>query len=91
MNIYIASAIVAMLAIWYIYRNKQAKSKVVRVICDNCTGCGRCIKRCRRNVLNIIENDAGKHVVVENSQKCTACGDCIAVCKFNALELAIRD
>ena len=91
MNIYIVSAIVLLLSIGYLYRVKQAKSKVVRVIDDNCTGCRHCVKKCRRKVLSIIENESGKRIIVENPQKCTACSDCITVCKFNALELAIRD
>ena len=85
------SAGVILLIAGYIFRSKRAKNKVVSVIDNNCTGCRRCVKKCRRDVLNIAENEAGGLVVVEYPDKCTACGDCIVVCKFNALELVKRE
>jgi len=90
MNIYIASAIIAILVVGYLYRSKQAKNKVIRVIDDNCTGCGRCMKRCRRNALEISNDGTKKQVVVKYPEKCTACSDCVAVCKFKALVLENR-
>ena len=90
MKIFLISAGAVLLIASFIYRSKRAKNKVVSVIDENCTGCSRCIKKCRHKVLNIKEDEVGKLVVVEYPRKCTACGDCIIVCKFNALELVNR-
>jgi NAD-dependent dihydropyrimidine dehydrogenase PreA subunit len=57
---------------------------------SNCTGCRRCVKRCRRHVLEVVEDEAGKHATVKYPDKCTACGDCLGRCKFNALKLIGR-
>jgi ferredoxin len=57
---------------------------------SNCTGCGRCVRRCSRHVLETVRNDTGMHAVVRYPDRCTACGDCIAKCKFNALKLVER-
>ena len=73
------------------FRNERAKKKVVRVIDDNCTGCQRCLKKCRHQALDMINDDENrKHIVLKYPEKCTACRDCMIVCKFNALELVNR-
>lgn len=86
--IIIASVLLLLVTLGNI-RHRQAKQKVVCVIDDNCTGCQRCIKKCRRNALEITGNGKERHVAL-NPDKCTACGDCIPVCKFNALEIVRR-
>jgi NAD-dependent dihydropyrimidine dehydrogenase PreA subunit len=73
------------------FRNKRKKNKVICVVNDNCTGCQRCLKKCRHNALGIIDGDVGRCVVLKQPEKCTACRDCIIVCKFNALELIRRE
>lgn len=60
-------------------RNKQAKNKVVRVIYNNCTGCQRCLKKCGREIFDMVNDETGVHIVMKYSEKCTACEDCIAV------------
>ncbi|MDR0748385.1 MAG: 4Fe-4S binding protein [Tannerellaceae bacterium] len=87
--IIIASSLSLILVLCY-FRNKRAKRKVIRVIDDNCTGCRRCIKRCRHKVLEITGGEESHLVAVKYPEKCTACRDCILVCKFNALELVRR-
>ena len=72
-------------------RSKRAKNKVIHIIDDNCTGCQRCLKKCRHKALGIISNEVGLLAVLKYPEKCTACGDCTAVCKFNALELVCRN
>ena len=73
------------------FRNKRAKKKVVHVIDSHCTGCQRCLKKCRHQALDMINDDENrKHIVLKYPEKCTACRDCIIVCKFNALELVNR-
>jgi len=89
-TLYIVSASVALLVVLGYFRNKKAKSKIVHVITDNCTGCGRCLKICNRKVLEIVAEGDVTHVVLRNPQKCTACEKCVVICKFNALEIVER-
>jgi NAD-dependent dihydropyrimidine dehydrogenase PreA subunit len=92
MNIiyWIIGAVVLLWIAGGIHRHKRGRNSIIRVIEENCTGCGRCVKRCSRRVLEIIVDENGKHVAVKNPDKCTACGDCIPKCKFNALEMIER-
>jgi NAD-dependent dihydropyrimidine dehydrogenase PreA subunit len=88
---YIGGAIVALWLIGGIYRQKRKKNKIIHVVDDNCTGCKRCVtnmRKCKRNVLELVTYDNGtNHIEVKYPDKCTACGDCVGLCKFNALEL----
>ncbi len=92
MNLFLIVASLLLLIIIPVHfsRNKRAKNKVVYVIDNNCTGCQRCVKRCRRKALDITNDKSGLHVALKHPEKCTACGDCVAVCKFKALELTYR-
>jgi electron transfer flavoprotein alpha subunit len=51
----------------------------VRVITENCTGCGSCLAACPFGVIEIIEDKA----VIGGG--CTMCGACVEVCEFEAL------
>jgi heterodisulfide reductase subunit A-like polyferredoxin len=89
MNIvwYIGGAIVAFWLTGGTVRHFQGKNKIIRVIDDNCTGCQRCLKKCRYRVLGAVSDEKGAHIFVKNPQQCTACGDCLVACKFKALEI----
>jgi Na+-translocating ferredoxin:NAD+ oxidoreductase RNF subunit RnfB len=89
MNIalYIGGAIVTLWFIGGIYRQIKNKNKIVYVVEGNCTGCQRCLKKCRHRVLDKVSDEKGVHVFVKNPQQCTACGDCLSACKFKALEI----
>jgi NAD-dependent dihydropyrimidine dehydrogenase PreA subunit len=76
----------ALIALWLI-RHMHRRGKTICVRDENCTGCRKCIKKCRHKVLAPASEEKGAHVFVTNQEKCTACGDCISVCKFNALEM----
>ena len=90
MTIYLILAGLLLLIFFaYWQRGKRAKNKVIRVIDERCTQCGRCVKKCRHKVLEIVKDETGTRIVV-NPQKCTACRDCVIICKFNALELVER-
>ncbi|MDR1348339.1 MAG: 4Fe-4S binding protein [Prevotellaceae bacterium] len=60
---------------------------MIRVIEDNCKGCGKCLSICRRNVLEAVKDEKGTHIAVKNPDNCTACSNCVKACKFKALEL----
>lgn len=90
MGYYIIGAIVALWFIGGVYRHLQGKNKVVHVVEGKCTGCKRCVtnvRKCKHNVLELVSDESGQHIVVKYPDKCTACGDCVSICKFNALEL----
>ncbi|MDR0414294.1 MAG: 4Fe-4S dicluster domain-containing protein [Prevotellaceae bacterium] len=83
----------AMLLLWIagnLYRREKNKNRVIYVAVDRCIGCRRCVKRCSRHVLEMVNDEAGAHVEVKYPGKCTACGDCLGKCKFNALKMVDR-
>lgn len=86
----IASSLLLIIVFSYL-KNKRAKSKVIHVIDDNCTGCLRCLKKCRHKALEIVSSNTGQHIALKDPERCTACSDCIVACKFNALELVSRE
>jgi len=57
----------------------------LKIIIEECVGCGVCIKACPFDALELVD---GKAVV---NEKCTLCGICVSSCKFNALELPESD
>jgi NAD-dependent dihydropyrimidine dehydrogenase PreA subunit len=89
--VYIGIGIILFLWISFsLHRKRKNRNKVICVVDSNCTGCRRCVKRCQRHVLEVVEDEAGKRAAVKYPDKCTACGDCLGKCKFNALKLIER-
>jgi len=89
-HISIIIAVILLISVkWYDSRKKR--NKVIYVVESNCTGCQRCVKRCTRHALEMVENETGTHATVKYPDKCTACGDCLAKCKFNALKIVERE
>jgi NAD-dependent dihydropyrimidine dehydrogenase PreA subunit len=88
--IYIGSGIFVWLLIVGILKKRQERNRVVHVVEMNCTGCGRCLKRCNHNVFEMANAEQGKHIVVKYPNRCEGCGDCVPKCKFNALEMVKR-
>jgi NAD-dependent dihydropyrimidine dehydrogenase PreA subunit len=86
----IIGSVLSSIVILSYFRSKRAKSKIINVIKENCTGCQLCIKKCRYKALEIVNNGSRRHIVLKFPEKCTACRDCIITCKFNALELIDR-
>ncbi|MDR2692302.1 MAG: 4Fe-4S dicluster domain-containing protein [Dysgonamonadaceae bacterium] len=86
MTYYIVGALVALWIVGGISRHIRGRGKIIRVISDNCTGCGKCLKRCSHHVFEMVKDGNGAHITVKNPDKCTACGDCVIFCKFSALE-----
>ena len=87
---YIGGTIVALWVISSVFRQKQRKNKIIHIVDDNCTGCQRCLKKCRHRVLDKTTDKKEAHVFVKNPTYCTACGDCLSACKFKALELITK-
>ncbi|GAP72909.1 ATP-binding protein [Candidatus Symbiothrix dinenymphae] len=77
--------------LWFVHglcRHARGRNRVIHVIDGNCTGCGRCVKRCQHHVLELVKDENGTHAVVKQPDRCSACGDCLPKCKFSALNFA---
>ena len=68
------------------------------VIEPRCTGCGKCVEACPRNLLELRPVDSFIHVRCSSRDKaadvrkicsvgCIGCGLCVKACKFDAIEL----
>jgi NAD-dependent dihydropyrimidine dehydrogenase PreA subunit len=84
---YIVGTIIALWLTGSIYRHLRGRGKIIHIIENNCTGCRKCLKMCRRDVLEAVKDEKGTHVAVKNPDNCSACCDCMHACKFKALEL----
>lgn len=82
---YIIVGAALLLIIMGVVRHRKARNRALNIIEENCTGCQRCVKRCRQGALSVVDEK-----VVLNLTKCSACGNCVAVCKFEALKLTER-
>jgi ferredoxin len=91
MNIvYISMGIVLLWISGSLYRRRKNRNKVICVLENNCTGCGRCVRRCSRRALVMTGNGEAVRAALKYPEKCTACGDCLGKCRYNALKLAER-
>ncbi len=55
---------------------------LIRIIKDNCNGCGLCIKACPVDAIKVVNKKA-----VIDLDKCTLCKVCLDSCKFNAIAI----
>ncbi|MDR1372993.1 MAG: 4Fe-4S binding protein [Dysgonamonadaceae bacterium] len=87
MGYYIVGALVALWIAGSVTRRIRRRGKTVGITTENCTGCRKCLKICRRNVLASSGEEKGAPVIIKNPNGCTACGNCVSVCRFKALEM----
>lgn len=66
---------------------KRKESCTLQISTYDCIGCGNCVKRCRRNVLELADNGRCRYVVAVRPEDCTGCKKCLSVCPAGALEL----
>lgn len=52
-----------------------------RLVDENCTQCGLCVKACQDDALHIEEGE----LPVRDLDRCIGCGDCIKACAFDAM------
>ena len=55
----------------------------IRVIEDDCVGCGLCVNACPYDAIVLDENEIARI----DLERCTLCGACVEACKFDAIEL----
>lgn len=79
--------IIVLFIVKEIFRKKNKANKIIHIDHDKCSRCRVCLKKCRRNVMAMINDEDGLHVEIQNPDNCTACNDCVRACKFNALSL----
>ena len=84
---YIVGGLILLLVIGKIIRHKQREGKVIHIVEEFCTGCKKCLKTCRRDVLSAVKDGKHTYIVVKEPDNCSACGDCVKTCKFRALEI----
>lgn len=59
----------------------------VRIIAENCIGCGLCVRDCPASAL-ILEKDSKQSFrLIHYRDHCTSCGQCELSCKFNSIYL----
>ena len=70
----------------FLSTNEQDQTKPIlalpRMIVENCTGCGLCVKTCPAQVLEMRNGKAS----IAHGDRCSQCSHCVAVCPVNALE-----
>lgn len=66
-------------------RRKEVIS--LQIFAYECSGCGYCAKRCRRDVLKMVNNGSYSYATVSNPENCVGCGNCVKVCQTHAIEL----
>lgn len=69
---------------------KQKKEISLLIIDSQCTGCGRCVSRCRRNVIEIAQQDEHRWAWVVRPDACKACGHCRETCPHDAIRIMTR-
>jgi electron transfer flavoprotein alpha subunit len=75
-----------------------------KILLDDCTGCGLCVKACPFGAVELVERETlslerstaedrklSRRVAVLLRDKCNLCGACLDVCKFEAIDLGPRE
>jgi len=60
---------------------------------EECTGCGKCVKRCQIDAIKEIESVADSKVKKYSIDldRCIGCGLCVSVCSKDALSMKLKD
>lgn len=66
---------------------KKKDNGVAFVNPGKCEGCGKCVKICRRHVLEMVAVENGKRAIANNINRCTGCGRCIVICPQRTIEI----
>ncbi len=68
--------------LWCHNPESQSFDKELMINRDKCTGCGRCVQKCKSNAISMKDG-----LPVNDFDKCTVCGTCTDFCINNAREI----
>lgn len=63
------------------------KNFEIKLYTFDCIGCEKCIRKCKNNVLKIVDNGMCRFVNVINEASCTGCGLCETYCYHDAIKI----
>lgn len=69
------------------FGRKKKEVISLQIFAYECSGCGKCAEKCRRDVLKMVNNGSCKYAILINLDNCIGCGNCIKACKSHAIEL----
>ncbi|WP_367273430.1 ATP-binding protein [Bacteroides sp.] len=69
---------------------KKRKILSLLIIDAKCTGCGMCIDRCRKNVIDIAEENGHRWAWAVRPDECTGCGRCQKNCPEDAIRIMTK-
>ena len=58
---------------------------------DNCVACGRCVKACPENAIEIKFDKEKNPLIITDREKCKVCGFCVGACLHEGRELCGMD
>jgi len=59
----------------------------VRIIAENCVGCGLCVRDCPAAALILEKDSKQSFQLIHFRDRCTSCGQCELSCKFDSIYL----
>ena len=69
------------------HRSSASYRGSVRIISENCVGCGLCVRDCPAEALELEKNSKTSFLLIHYQDRCTSCGQCELSCKFNSIYL----
>ncbi|MCH4016938.1 MAG: 4Fe-4S binding protein [Prevotella sp.] len=63
----------------------KTKDFEIRLFSLDCTGCGKCLKKCKNDVLKIVDNGMCRFINVINEASCIGCRICEDNCPTHAI------
>lgn len=66
---------------------RRVREVTVTISNDKCTGCGKCVDKCRHGVMHLRARDDKRWAWLAFPEKCTGCGRCEKACPSYAIML----